>query len=153
MKKNMMVVFLFSLVIMMLFNGCAQPVEVIETEPAAQPQMYLVPDNPLGEDEYDPKIYEINPNVPYVHIPDESVPLAADFDTSDGISEREAESIAIAHAGLTNDDVQFLHSRYVDDSQEVETPYYHVEFRSQTAPHRFWIDAASGEILLYEQNT
>ena len=148
--KKMMKIFLFSLVIMMLFNGCAQPAEVIETEPAAQMQLSLVPDNPLGQDEYDPKIYEIDPNTPYVHIPDESVPLAADFDTSDGISEREAEAIAIAHVGLSNDDVQFLHSRYVDDSQEVAVPYYHVEFRSQTVPYKFWIDAASGEILLHE---
>lgn len=152
MKKNLMVAILFSLVVMLMLNGCAQPAQAPETTPAKEAEIYVVPDNPLDQGEYDPKIYWMDPNAPSVEIPDESVPLAAAYDISDGISEREAEAIAIARAGLVNNDsVNFLHSRYVDDSAEIAVPYYHVEFRSQNIPYKIWVDAANGEILLYEQ--
>jgi len=69
-------------------------------------------------------------------------------DVSDGVSEREAEAIAINHAGLTNKDVSFLHSRLVDEG---EPDYYHVEFRGNNVPYKFWISVVDGEILLYEK--
>ena len=146
MKKMLLICLVFLLSVLML-TGCGQ------SAPAAAPQdqekIYAVPDSTLAEDEYDPHIYGIDPEETVVEIQEEEVPLAPTYvDVTDGVSEREAEAIAIYHAGLTNEDVRFLHSRYVAE----EAPfYYHVEFRYDNVPYKIRISVASGEVLLFEK--
>lgn len=149
MKKSRKV-FLLALLSLFLLAGCNRQGGVTEVIrlPGNEP-IAVVPDSHLEEDQYDPKIYEADPNAPVVEIPEESVPLASAYvDVTDGVSEREAEAIAIHHAGLRNDEVNYLHSRLVEDAEPV---CYHIEFRSSGIPYKFRISAEDGRILLYEK--
>ncbi len=146
MKKRYLMVFLVFLTVLTLLIGCGASAE--ETTPPTEEKIYVVPDSHLTDD-YDPRIYGIDEIALQLEIPDESVPLASTYvDLSDGASEREAEALAIHHAGLRNDDVSYLHSRYVEDA---DIPYYHIEFRSQEIPYLVWISESTGEILLFEE--
>ena len=149
MKKSKLMMLLLILTVLTLFMGCGAPARETEPQSVTEVQITVVPDNHLEEDEYDPKIFGIDDIVPQLEIPDESVPLSPVYlDLSDGASEREAEALAIYHAGLRNEDVSYLHSRYEED---VDVPYYHVEFRSQEAPYKVWIQASNGAVILYEK--
>ena len=150
MKYRTLVILVMALLVLGIFTGCAQEGGT-EALPGEEAPIAVVPDSSLMEDEHTPRIFAIAPNAPQVEIPDESVPMASSYvDVSDGVSEREAEAIAINHAGLTNKDVSFLHSRLVDEG---EPDYYHVEFRGNNVPYKFWISVVDGEILLYEKGT
>ena len=149
MKYRTLAILIMTLLVLGMFGGCAQETALQAQVSEQEARIYVIPDAAVAEDEYEPKIYEIDPNAPQVEIPDESVPMASSFvDISDGISEREAEAIAINHAGLGQNDVSFLHSRLVEDG---EPDYYHVEFRNEGVPYKFWISIVDGEILLYEK--
>ena len=148
MNIRISIAFLNAFVALLLLSACAQPAANPEASAQPQSQIYVVPDTTLPAGEHNPRIYTIDPNAPLIEIPESSVPLAASYvDVSDGVSQREAEAIAIHYAGATNNDVQFLHSRLVEEGD----PYYYVAFRIQGVPYVFRIRAEDGEILLYEQ--
>ncbi len=77
-----------------------------------------------------------------------SPPDSAGTSQSEKISDEQAKSIALAHAGLTADQVTFAKSRLeIEDGLEV----YDIEF--YTADHTEYdydIDAYSGEVLKYD---
>ena len=147
MKKRNLMVLLVVLVAMCLLVGCGAAGQ--KASSAEEEKIYVVPDSHLSEDAYDPKIYGIDELAPLLEIPDASVPLASTYvDVSDGASERESEALAIHHAGLRNEDVSYLHSRYVEDA---DVPYYHIEFSSHDIHYIVWVSEATGEILLFEE--
>ena len=79
---------------------------------------------------------------------DTSVPTPA-AETS-ALSQQEAEAIALEHAGLTADQVSFLHSEYeIDDG----VGHYDVQFRSGDWEYEFEIHAETGRILSCDKDS
>lgn len=157
MKLRVMMMLMILVMLIAMLAGCAQTEgagEAAAAVPAETEPVVIrgeVPVATVGRDDYyDAKIYSIDPDAPVVEIPEESVPLASTHAPAAGeITNRDAEAIAIHQAGLENKDVSFLYSKYVDE--DVEVPYFQVEFRSNGIPYEFRIDAATGEILSYEK--
>ena len=66
------------------------------------------------------------------------------------LSQQEAEAIALEHAGLTADQVSFLHSEYeIDDG----VSQYDVEFYHENLEYNYEIHALTGQILEFEKDT
>jgi len=67
--------------------------------------------------------------------------------TPDQITQAQAIDIALAHAGLTADDVQYLYTEYEIDDR---IPQYDVDFRKDRMEYEYEIHAETGEILSYD---
>ena len=65
------------------------------------------------------------------------------------LTEDEAASIALEHAGLTADQVDGLRSRYEIDDR---VPEFEVEFRQDRREYDYTIHAETGDILSYDRN-
>lgn len=66
------------------------------------------------------------------------------------ITQEEAETIALEHAGLTADQVTGLRTDYeVDDG----VPEYEVEFHVERTEYDYTIHAETGKILSYDMDT
>ena len=79
---------------------------------------------------------------------DTSVPTPAA--EASALSQQEAEAIALEHAGLTADQVSFLHSEYeIDDG----VSQYDVEFYHENLEYNYEIHALTGQILEFEKDT
>ena len=64
------------------------------------------------------------------------------------LTAQEAEQIALAHAGLTADQVTGLHTAYeLDDG----TPGYEIDFRHGNTEYDYTIHAKTGEILEWDK--
>lgn len=66
------------------------------------------------------------------------------------ISVDQAKSLALEHAGLTEADVSFTKAKLENDDGHT---FYEIEFRQGTVEYDYKIDASSGTILEYEQDT
>lgn len=64
--------------------------------------------------------------------------------TADQISPAQAAEIALNHAGLTADQVQYLHTEYEIDDR---IPQYDVQFYMDRMEYEYEIHAETGEIL------
>ena len=65
------------------------------------------------------------------------------------LTEEDAAAIALAHAGLTAEQVQGLHTMYeIDDG----VPEYEVDFRMDRTEYEYTIHAETGEILSFEMD-
>ena len=79
---------------------------------------------------------------------DTSVPTPAA--EASALSQQEAETIALEHAGLTADQVSFLHSEYeIDDG----VSQYDVEFYHANLEYNYESHALTGQILEFEKDT
>lgn len=66
------------------------------------------------------------------------------------LTQADAEAIALEHAGLTADQVSFLHSEYeIDDG----VSQYDVEFYHENLEYNYEIHALTGQILEFEKDT
>lgn len=80
-----------------------------------------------------------------------STDAAANFtpvDPAELISPEDAETIALAHAGLAVQDVVGLHTVYQLDDGRQE---YEVEFRHGHIEYEYEIDAATGDIISWDK--
>ena len=138
-------------VLMFLLTGCAAHVPA----PAAVPVPEETVPSPLSvvaePGEYDVRIYTIDPDEP-IAVPDAPVPLAPapelSTDHEGPVTKRQAEAIAIAHAGLTQEDVSFL---FTKEDHEDGVKVFEVNFRSGYNEYEFEIVADSGEIYSYDK--
>ena len=79
----------------------------------------------------------------------DSVPAGAPTAPADEITPREAESIALNHAGFTADQVTYLRTEYeIDDGY----PQYEVTFHRERWEYDYEIDARTGNILSFERD-
>lgn len=69
--------------------------------------------------------------------------------TSGTITEEQAKTIALEHAGLTADQVQYLRVQYEIDDR---IPQYEVEFHHERWEYDYEINAQTGEILSYDRD-
>ena len=68
---------------------------------------------------------------------------------SNALTQADAETIALEHAGVTADQVKFLHSEYeIDDG----ISQYDVEFYHNNQEFNYEIHAETGEILSFERD-
>ena len=82
---------------------------------------------------------------PAVH--ESPAPKAADFAYEPSLSAEEAEEIALEHAGLSRQDVKFLHSEFdIDDGIR----RYEVDFHQNMLEYEYSVHADSGEIISFE---
>lgn len=143
MKVHIRLIMLLAMAALLLAGCAAAPVQA-PTE--TTPPMSVVAE----PGEYDVKIYTIDPDA--VDIPDASVPLAPSAEptlTPEGpLTKRQAEALAIQHAGLSQNDVSFLFSK---EDTEDGIPVFEVSFRSGNFSYEFEIATESGEILTYEK--
>ena len=77
-------------------------------------------------------------------IPDEKLPVSP---TPNQITEVEAMEIALAHAGLTAEQVQYIHTEFEIDNR---IPEYNVDFFANGLEYEYEIHAESGNILSYD---
>ena len=77
-------------------------------------------------------------------IPDEKLPVSP---TPNQITEVEAMEIALAHAGLTAEQVQYIHTEFEIDNR---IPEYTVDFFANGLEYEYEIHAESGNILSYD---
>jgi len=151
-------ILVFALLMTVLLTGCAVVQESVpaETTPTEVPQLFIV-----GEPEHhtDPKIYAINPNEvtspDVVDIPEESVPMAqtpGDLNPTpeNPLTERQAEALAIHHAGLAHEDVRFLFSK---QDYEDGVPVIEVSFISGSYSYEYEIASETGEILSFDMDS
>ena len=76
-----------------------------------------------------------------------STPIART--TSPKLSREEAEKIALEHAGLTGDQVKYLHTEYeIDDGK----PQYEVSFHQDRWEYDYEIDADTGAVISFEKD-
>lgn len=80
---------------------------------------------------------------------DLSVPASATNPPAEALTRQDAESIALEHAGLTADQVRFLHTEYEIDDGVAE---YQVEFRYDRWEYEYDIDANTGIIRSYSRD-
>ncbi len=79
---------------------------------------------------------------------DDSVATADQMQSGDIISQEQAYSKALAHAGLTVDDVTFVQQELERDDGRL---YYEIEFyTADRQEYDYEIDAYSGEVLAYD---
>ena len=76
-------------------------------------------------------------------------PVPAETQPSDGITEAEAQAIALEHAGLTEEAVSRLHVRKDFDDGRQE---YDVEFHVEYLEYEYEIDAVTGKILSFDKD-
>lgn len=69
--------------------------------------------------------------------------------TPDQITQAEAMDIALAHVGLTADQVQYMHTEYEIDDR---IPQYDVQFYVGNIEYEFEIHAETGEILSFDRD-
>lgn len=70
--------------------------------------------------------------------------------TGQNITVEQAKALALEHAGLAEADVNFTKAKLENDDGQT---FYEIEFRQGTTEYDYKIDAASGTILEYEQDT
>ena len=78
-----------------------------------------------------------------------ALPAPAETQPSEGITEAEAQAIALEHAGLTEDTVSRLHIRKDFDDGRQE---YDVEFHVEYLEYEYEIDAVTGKILSFDKD-
>ena len=69
--------------------------------------------------------------------------------TPDQITQAEAMEIALAHAGVTADQAQYLHTEYEIDDR---IPLYDVQFYADGMEYEYEIHAETGEILSFDRD-
>ena len=142
-------VLLLTVIAAFLLTGCATMSSQI---PANAPAPEQEPLSVVAEpSEYAVWIYTMDPDET-VEITDAPVPLAPaePAPTGEGpVTKRQAEALAIAHAGLTQEDVSFLFSK---EDIEDGIPVFEVSFRSGTYSYEFEIASETGEILSFEKD-
>ena len=78
-----------------------------------------------------------------------AVPAAVPTATSGEITAEDARSIALTHAGLSNEQVKYLRTEYeIDDGY----PQYEVTFHHGNWEYDYEIDARTGNILSFERD-
>lgn len=151
MKYRNFTLILAMVLVISLLCGCAAQApaaEEIHTEPEAPvTQIRRVADPNRKLEEESLKIFTIDPNSPIENIPDESVPLAA-APSDSPLTKRDAESVAIHHAGFEIDQVSFLFTKLVEDA---EVPHYEVNFRVGSDEYEITVHPESGEILQFSK--
>ena len=84
-----------------------------------------------------------------VTTPDPVNRAMADLTRSGSVTQEQAQSMALEHAGLTADQVDRLHTEYeVDD----HIPRYEVQFDYDGWEYDYEIHAETGEILSYDKD-
>lgn len=78
-----------------------------------------------------------------------ALPAPAETQPSEGITEAEAQAIALEHAGLTEEAVSRLHVRKDFDDGRQE---YDVEFHVEYLEYEYEIDAVTGKILSFDKD-
>lgn len=69
--------------------------------------------------------------------------------TSDRLTKEEAENAALAHAGLSRDQVRFSRTEYeLDDGR----PEYEIEFHFENTEYDYTVHADTGQILSWEKS-
>lgn len=68
--------------------------------------------------------------------------------TPDQLMQAQAIEIALAHAGFSADEAQYLYAEYEIDDR---IPQYDVQFYVKNVEYEYEIHAETGEILSYEQ--
>ena len=87
------------------------------------------------------------PSVPDPTVPQTTAPTATE--PTGNLTADEAKAIALAHAGFSADQVQFLRAEYeVDD----RIPHYDVDFREGRWEYEYEIHAETGAILSFEKD-
>lgn len=78
-----------------------------------------------------------------------SPPGTSGQNTAKTITEEQAKTIALEHAGLTADQVQYLRVQYeIDDG----IPQYEVDFHHERWEYDYEINAETGDILSYDRD-
>lgn len=148
--RNFTLILALTLVIS-LFCGCAaqapatEEISAEQVAPVTEIRRVADPNRKLEEESL--KIFTIDPNAPVENIPDESVPLAA-APNEGSLTKRDAESVAIHHAGFEIDQVSFLFTKLVEDA---EVPHYEVNFRVGNDEYEITVHPESGEILQFNK--
>lgn len=76
-------------------------------------------------------------------------PVPAETNSPDGITETEAKSIALEHAGVTEQEASRLQVRTDWDNGRQE---YDVEFHVEYLEYEYEIDAVTGKILSFDKD-
>ncbi|MCO7136915.1 PepSY domain-containing protein [[Clostridium] leptum] len=111
-----------------------------------------------GRAEYDVEFYQGNTEYDYEIDASNGDILSYDYDaeyyspssTDNYIGDSQAKSIALAHAGLSEDQVTRLSVKLDHDDGRAE---YEVEFHVGRTEYNYDIDAANGNILSYEKDS
>ena len=147
MKYRIFALILVMIIIATQLCGCAA--QAPATESVATVEETIAVDNIRIADpnrkvnEASLKIYTIDPDATFENIPDENVPLAA-APSGGTLTKRDAEAIALDHAGFDNDQVSFLFTKLVSDE---EIAHYEVTFRVGNDAYEIDVHSETGEIL------
>ena len=138
MKKFFALLLIFSIVA--AFAGCRT---------LHQAEEYLDHRLDAAEDQMELAIHDaITTTLPPTEAPAvENPPAVPESPAAEGITEAEAQAIALEHAGLTEADVSRVYVRADWDDGRQE---YDVEFRVGHLEYEYEIDAATGQILSTE---
>lgn len=152
---------IFSLMLTMglvisLFAGCSthSPATAEDTMSAAEKASSSalpeapIPDSTREINEESVRIYSIDPNAPIEEIPDETVPLAP-APTDGSLTKRDAEAIALQHAGFDFNQISFLYTKYDPDDG---IDQYEVNFREGDYEYEIMVHAETGEILEFDKD-
>ena len=150
MKYRTFAMILCMILMISLFTGCAAVASeapkqaAVTMEPAAASAPIAVPNRKINEESA--KIFTLDPNASdTVNIDDAPVPLAPAPEGE--LTRRDAEDIALAHAGFDRMEVSFLFSEKEMDDGVV---YFEVSFRQGAASYEYEIHEKTGEILAFE---
>lgn len=149
MKYRIFTLILAMVLVGFLFCSCAAEAPTDESVQAQQEapvtKIQRVTDSERKLNEESLKIFTIDPNASIENIPDESVPLAA-APVEGPLTKRDAESIAVQHAGFEINQVSFLFTKLVED---VNIAYFEVNFRFGTYEYEINVHPKTGEILAF----
>lgn len=138
MKKNLITLTLTLLLLLSMLTGCSASASIpdetqvpLNDKPEAVDTVTVTPD----ASEVITDIPADTPSVTYVSPSPEQ------------ITQAQAIEIALAHAGLTADEVQYLYTEYEIDDR---IPQYDVDFRKDRMEYDYEIHAETGDILSFE---
>lgn len=139
MKHRMLALILAILLLMAVLSGCT----AVRTLDAAEDRIEHSLDT--AEDRIEDTIEQsVSRNVTPA-----PQPTTYATPTPDQITQAEAMEIALAHAGITADQAQYLYTEYEIDDR---IPQYDVQFYMGNMEYEYEIHAETGEILSFEQD-